>query len=403
MIVFEHDVRVILAAAVILAGCGEGNVDGSATTVRDSAGTTIVHSSSPLWEDADGWRVADGPAVRIGTVEGPEPYQLFGVRDATVLSDGRIVLVNSDANDVRIFADDGRHLRTFGREGEGPGEFNYPLRIFRLPGDSMAVVDFRRISVFDAGGAFVRSHNYRPPRPDDRLEDGRFLAAGFAAGVNPVELGHARPDWALIVSRPGTSNADTVAVVPGTESYRLRVARSIVNALAPFGRVRSFAANGSRIVTGDGTTFQVTVLEGDGSVARVFRRDAGDLALRAEDVARYEEAFVNEFDDERTRRIRARIVREASYPDRKPAYDRLVVDDVGNIWARHYVAAGEPRRWTVFATSGRWLGVVTMPAGLEVLEIGDDYVLGSAEGPLGVEYVQLHDLHKAGQGEDEPL
>jgi hypothetical protein len=35
-----------------------------------------------------------------------------------------------------------------------------------------------------------------------------------------------------------------------------------------------------------------------------------------------------------------------------------------------------------------------MPDGLEVLEIGDEYVLGRTEDSMSVEYVQLHTLQK---------
>lgn len=48
----------------------------------------------------------------------------------------------------------------------------------------------------------------------------------------------------------------------------------------------------------------------------------------------------------------------------------------------------------VFASDGTLLGRVPFPPGIEVLEIGTDYVLGVTEDELGVERVVLHGLVK---------
>ena len=45
--------------------------------------------------------------------------------------------------------------------------------------------------------------------------------------------------------------------------------------------------------------------------------------------------------------------------------------------------------WTVFDSEGRIQGLVETPPGLDVFEIGEDYVLGLAEDELGVEHVQM--------------
>ena len=50
--------------------------------------------------------------------------------------------------------------------------------------------------------------------------------------------------------------------------------------------------------------------------------------------------------------------------------------------------------WTVFDAEGRIQGLVETPPGLEVFEIGEEYVLGVVEDDLGVEYVQLWALDR---------
>ncbi|MDE2984426.1 MAG: hypothetical protein OXU69_06945, partial [Gemmatimonadota bacterium] len=56
---------------------------------RDSAGIRIVENPRPPDGSRLGWRTGSEPAVSIGVLEGEDPYMLFAVRDATILSDGR--------------------------------------------------------------------------------------------------------------------------------------------------------------------------------------------------------------------------------------------------------------------------------------------------------------------------
>jgi hypothetical protein len=48
----------------------------------------------------------------------------------------------------------------------------------------------------------------------------------------------------------------------------------------------------------------------------------------------------------------------------------------------------------VFDSAGVWLGSVTMPAGLVVLSIGRDHVVGRRTDDLGVETVAVHTLER---------
>ena len=80
---------------------------------RDSAGITIVENGRPFPGSRLPWRVADAPAVSIGTHEGEEGEMLFIVLDATRLADGRIVVANAGTSELRVFGADGDFLETW--------------------------------------------------------------------------------------------------------------------------------------------------------------------------------------------------------------------------------------------------------------------------------------------------
>ena len=81
--------------------------------IWDSAGVRIVESPRPPADSRLGWQVGAEPSVSIGALEGEEPYLLDRVRGALTLSDGRIVVENSGANELRVFDASGRYLATW--------------------------------------------------------------------------------------------------------------------------------------------------------------------------------------------------------------------------------------------------------------------------------------------------
>ena len=61
----------------------------------------------------------------------------------------------------------------------------------------------------------------------------------------------------------------------------------------------------------------------------------------------------------------------------------------------YFRAAGAAEvRWSVFESSGAWLGDVVVPSRLQVLEVGVDYVLGIWHDELDEESVRVYSLLK---------
>ena len=129
------------------------------TEMRDSAGIRIVENTRPTTGSRLDWQIGPEPAVSIGVLEGDDPYMLFAVRDATILSDGRIIVVNAGTIELRVFDAEGTYLETWGGEGEGPGEFRTLRHIEPLPNDSVIVWGWLdpTMTVFDPAGNFSRS------------------------------------------------------------------------------------------------------------------------------------------------------------------------------------------------------------------------------------------------------
>lgn len=94
---------------------------------------------------------------------------------------GHLVVVDADAYAVKVFDSAGSESASWGRQGQGPGEFFRPPGGLAVSKDGRVAVDSNsgRIDVFDLGGDLVDSHRYRGTWPSDLAYDaeGRLLAA----------------------------------------------------------------------------------------------------------------------------------------------------------------------------------------------------------------------------------
>jgi hypothetical protein len=138
-------------------------------TVRDSAGIAIIENfGKPLWPEGPGWKFTED--LRIGAVDGPPEYQFGRIAMFQVLSDGRIVVVDAMASNVRFFSRDGVHELTVGREGKGPYELSGSRHaLLTGPGDTLVVGDpaNSRMHVLAPDGTWVGTFPWRPEGEHD--------------------------------------------------------------------------------------------------------------------------------------------------------------------------------------------------------------------------------------------
>jgi hypothetical protein len=385
----------LVVAAVAIGACGEDDARSPGVTEHDSAGVRIVESSSAVWDTDPGWRLSSEPTLQIGSADGDPAMQLHRVRTVRRSVGGDVYVLNAGTHEVRVYSSTGQHVRTIGREGGGPGEFRFPINLWHVA-DTLLVVDLDRASFFDAAGNFVRTAAFGTSAPSHLLEDGRFLRVGFAAGQNTFELAYSRPRMAIIRSSLDGEVADTVAGVSGSEFYRISPdGRGIASYSAPFGHQRMVAVHGNSILTGDGSTFEVRQLDADGRLVRIMRRPGTPAAIDASSIRAFEQAMLETAASDLQRQRWNQLFREWSYPDSQPVYDQLLVSTAGDVWVRHFAIGQQPTaRWSVFDPAGRWLGEVTTPGDLVVMELGEDHVLGLWTDDYGVEYVRVYAVDK---------
>lgn len=388
--------RQIAAAALVgmsLVGCGESG-DTSGYVVRDSAGIRIVENQAP-GGDVALWSVGANPLVDIGVLEGDEVYQLFGVGGVVRLEEGRIVVANGGTHELRFFDPDGRYLMSAGREGEGPGEFRGLERI-AVVGDSVVAHDWRlgRISVFDFEGNYVRSALVQGEQtsPVGVFGDGNWLfTSGFSFVPSPVSK-VVRDTTLFVILSPGAIPLDTIGRFPRVEFFVMSTAQQGRATSRVFGRTTLHSVSGSHAYIGPTDRYEIFRYTSDGQLDLVVRKEHEHLAVTNADIdARKQERL--EESSGSWRQTLERMYLDMPMPATMPAFADLEVDVNGNLWVQEYRGPGDDQpRWTVFAPDGHVLGWVETPPGLEIQQIGNDFVLGTWQDEMEVEHVRLYEL-----------
>jgi hypothetical protein len=127
-------------------------------------------------------------------------------------------------------------------------------------------------------------------------------------------------------------------------------------------------AEGAFIFITRGRPADILEYDVDGKLRRIFRIEAPGRPVTQEMF----DAFIDRESQRRTARFRSmprsawyRAYQNVSIPDTLPDFQRLVLDELGWLWAEVYdFDPGRQREWVVFDPDGRARGTVRTPPGL---------------------------------------
>ena len=388
-----------------LAACEVDNdpsTAGQDVVIRTIGDTTVVRTlSGSVW----GAEATLVPEVSIGELDGPEEY-LFGWIFSIAVDDDRNVYVfDYQAQHVGVFDSEGNHVRTLGRQGEGPGEFKRAEAIALLPDGRLVVRNpgNQRIEVFGPEPGQTEQWGY----PAGGLHSGAPLYTD-ANGRTFVDAPDRSEDDLvvhLIVFGPDGTQLDTLPDPSSTSEAAALVAErggGSTSAAVPFSPALVWTVHPSgHFLTGFSSDYRIDLPRDDG-VLRI-ERAADPVPVNDEERAYQRELIV-------------RSMREMDpdwswngppIPETKPFFHRLLTGRNGRIWVR-VAAEGypvenedhdpedpssmpvlwrEPVRYDVFEPDGTYLGVVVPPDGVTLSVFDGDYVWGVTRDELEVQRV----------------
>jgi len=382
----------ILSAAVM---CASGACSLDETGKPDNTVSLQVYQNV-LPPAVDPYVIEKGAV--FGRDQGDDTYLWINPSPHCVADDGNLYVLDARQTKAYIMTPQGELLRTFGKKGQGPGEFSVLQDLTLFEGHLYTNDPFnRRVTVMDTEGKYLSSHTFPLDVPTSRF----LIPYRFSDGCGYIliEKDHRYPHVI------GERSRAHFAVHRLSET--LTIESTLYDSTGTFEFIRIAGENRSRPL--DNLT-PVTGLAPGMPVAwsygKQFRVDFLDPANGDRWAVRipHEALPMSQTFRERLIESYARLTRSSierarriTYPDRLPHVDSMMSDlqwdPAGRLWVREFrdpTISGTPYRFQVFSRSGEWLFRQDLPVHPILFSADGFYARGeAADGSPLVQFYQF--------------
>ncbi|MEP6833474.1 MAG: hypothetical protein ABJB74_08770 [Gemmatimonas sp.] len=349
------------------------------------------------------WQLSAKPTLTIGD-EASEKTQFLNVRATMRASDGSVTVLNWGTRELRQFNATGAFIKSYGREGAGPGEFRNMTPSARYA-DTLFISDsqLNRLTRFVIGKGFVGSSVLQPTVGPvtiiERLRNGdmfvhetRYTSMEHPNGIfqDSLRLGVMTISPSPTVRWIGNFNGWSHLAVNPKNAER---AQSV--GIYQFAGNLMMAASGNEMIVGRTDSPELSVFAANGTLIRKFRlaieqrsfNEANFARAKVDDVAKMKTPASVEAVTERYN-LKYR-------PKYEPLYAQLLTAMDGTLWVQRFrYSDKDPTEYLVVDPNGKALANITVPPGVALQEIGANYILGVSKDDDGVESVVMYSILK---------
>lgn len=145
-----------LSFFIIAISSGEQKTEWKGIVEEEDGVKVIKNPKEPLYGDIKLELEVD---LTIGGEDVDENYMFRRVSDIEVDEEGNIYVLDSRECRIQIYDKDGKYLKTIGRKGEGPGEFQRAGRMTLSAKGKLYVNEYKKIIIFGEDGTFEKNVN----------------------------------------------------------------------------------------------------------------------------------------------------------------------------------------------------------------------------------------------------
>ena len=308
------------------------------TSIRN--GIPHITNHSPQFESAQFVELKKMYSIpAYGETENGETYEISFITAMDVDEDENLYILGSREGTITVFDKNGKHLRTFGGQGQGPKELTNAGIFIYEDGLLYIVEGFSGLKIWDKYGEYV--NNLKVPRTNYTVllksDNWYFTAANFIPDIN-------NPNWILKFNRYSKDMLNFTEIL--SQEYNR------YNDLF-FGTFSAFSVD---------TSSNFYFLEDQSDYTMIKYNESGEPLLsfsRDYDTIRYSQEAVDKYSNMFSAALESGDI--SALPDYPQTIRKSLIDSHGYIW----IVSGETAQDNnnpdfqstvdIFDTEGKWL------------------------------------------------
>jgi len=265
------------------------------------------------------------------------------IRTIEVDNEGNIYVLDSKEVCVKVFDKNGKHVRTFGKKGQGPGELQFPGRMHLFRGKEMMIYDGgnNRLSYYSLDGECLKE-----------IPAGKYRFSRAIPDSNGNIIGQLLIFGDKIVTEIKIFDSELNPVHEIAALEEEGISTNVLNMMRPVISVR--VMENDHIVWGASSRYEICVVNPEGTTIRKIVKDYDPVKITEAD----KEEMINE-------RFGDRGVPEGiklEFPKNYNPFYYLICDDEGRIYVQTYEKDKQGDVYfDVFDTEGRYIARFSLP------------------------------------------
>jgi hypothetical protein len=247
-------------------------------TIKDESGVQIIKNPvEPIY--GENILILD-EELSIGEENGKGEYLFSEIRSpwASVAVDkqDRIYVLDVRERHVLVFDNSGKLLKTIGRRGQGPGEFQYAHQILISAQDEIIVEDprMRRLTYFSLEGEYIKTVSLS----NADIADINIDSAGNILGIAVIEEGD-NPRYELKKFSPNFEYLGTLDTAP----YKVETLAEGLNPWG-YGSLRFCVLEDGRVLSGFSQKYELRLFSRDGDLIKTISKEYAPVKITQDEI-----------------------------------------------------------------------------------------------------------------------
>jgi hypothetical protein len=327
-------ILIFLFMTVVPISCKQQKTEWQGTIEEVDGVTVVKNPKEPIYE-GDVFILEE--ELSIGETDGQPEYMFSYIRSIAVDEEERIYVLDWKEALVKVFDLNGKYLKTIGKKGQGPGEFQSPLTLMITSQNELVVEDIARaLSFFSLEGKFIRNLSTATIRAlsFDIDSEGNMIA-------NVIVREKENPRYEL---RKFDSELNFLYALGS--SPLPSVNRSGFNPFIP--TIRAAINQKDQIITGYPEKYEIKIFDKSGTFIRRIMKEYDPVEITEEEIKEATEGLPPDM--------------KFSIPKYHNAYSWFITDDEGRIFVRTYerTADGKGYYCDVFDEEGKYIAKILL-------------------------------------------